>query len=212
VRSWIAVAPDLPIIVVDDGGDVSPDLTSYPTVTHIKTDFDIGVSAGRNIGVEAAKTKYVIVADDDNGCSAGSDIGGALSQLVENRLGIVGVGAYWFKESNKVLSITGRSRVAEFTPCDATLNHFIADRELMPRWDSSLKVAGEHVDYFLECRRQGVGVAATPLLDYYYTRRAASKADWQYRGFRRRSYQCAVKAKWGLRRIGRWVVLPEKAP
>jgi hypothetical protein len=209
VRSWLAVVPRIPIIVVDDGGDVTPDLSEFPSVTHMKTDFDVGLSAGRNIGVAAAGTRYVVVADDDNACTRETDLPAALDQLKQHDLGILGVGAYWFKESGGALSIIGTTRVASFKRCDGTLNHFLGDRERIPEWDESLKIAGEHVDYFLECRRVGVPVAATPLLGFYRCRHAAWKAAAAYRGYRHRSHLHIVQQKWGYRSISRWGV---KAP
>jgi glycosyltransferase involved in cell wall biosynthesis len=209
VRSWLAVVPRIPIIVVDDGGDVTPDLTEFPSVTHIRTDFDIGLSAGRNIGVNSAETRYVVVADDDNACTRDTDLPAALDQLKQHDLGVLGVGAYWFKESGRSLSIIGNARAASFKRCDGTLNHFLGDREKMPLWDESLKVAGEHVDYFLECRRLRVPVAATPLMDFYRCRHAARKAPAAYKRYRSRSHLHIVKQKWGYRSIGRWGV---KAP
>ena len=208
VRSWLAVVPRIPIIVVDDGGDVTPDLSEFPSVTHIRTDFDVGVSAGRNIGVAAAGTRYVVVADDDNACTRETDLPAALDQLKQNGLGILGVGAYWFKESNKHLTIAGTPRVTSFTKCNATLNHFFGDRDLMPAWDASLKVAGEHVDYFLECRRLEVPVAATPLMGFYRCRHAARKSRAGYKRYRNRSHVHIVKRKWGYRSISRWGVKP----
>ena len=209
VRSWLTVVPRIPIIVVDDGGgDVTPDLSEFLSVTHIRTDFDVGVSAGRNIGVAAAGTRYVVVADDDNACTRETDLPAALDQLKQNGLGILGVGAYWFKESNKHLTIAGTPRVTSFTKCNATLNHFLGDRDLMPAWDASLKVAGEHVDYFLECRRLEVPVAATPLMGFYRCRHAARKSRAGYKRYRNRSHVHIVKRKWGYKSISRWGVKP----
>ena len=206
IRSWLAVVPRIPIIVVDDGGDVTPDLTEFPSVTHIRTEFDIGVSAGRNIGVAAAGTRYVVVADDDNACTRRTDLPAALDQLKQHSLGIIGVGAFWFKESGVTLSISGVDKVASLTRCDAVLNHFIGDRERMPAWDASLKIAGEHVDYFLECRRKEVPVAATPLMGFYRCKRAVKKANPAYKGYReRRSYLETVEKKWGYASIGKWI-------
>jgi hypothetical protein len=205
VRSWLAVAPDIPIIVVDDGGDVSPDLSGFPTVNHIRTEFDIGLSAGRNVGVAAASTRYVLIADDDNGCTRDSDLAGAVAQLQAERVGILGVGAYRFVESDGMLWLPGVPRVTEFTRCDGVLNHFVGDREAMPQWDAAIKLAGEHVDYFLECRKRGVAVAATPLLAFYRTRHAVRTTTApDYARFRRRSFRRAVRAKWGYRAISPW--------
>jgi GT2 family glycosyltransferase len=206
VESWLLSVPGIPIVVVDDGGDVSPDLTAYPTVRHIKTDFDIGISEGRNIGVEAADTRYVLLADDDNGCSLQSDVPAALEQLQAEGLAVLGVGAYRLRDADGCLYISGRPRVEEFTRCDATLNHFVGDRDSMPRWDPLIKIGGEHADYFLEARRIGAAVGATPLLSYYRTWAASRSKDPRYGKFRNRVYMRRVREKWGYRAISRWRV------
>lgn len=55
--------PDIKIIILNDGDN---DLQStIKNVTIINTEFDIGVSAGRNRLVSEVKTKYFITLDDD---------------------------------------------------------------------------------------------------------------------------------------------------
>ena len=195
VRSWLRAVPGIPIVVVDDGGDVTPDLAEFPTVRHIRTDFDIGISAGRNLGIEAAGSRYIILADDDNACTADSNVPAAL-----------GVGAFWFRIDNGNLRIWGKKTVGHFTRCRATLNHFVGDRERMPKWDDRLKVAGEHVDFFLECQKIGALVAGTPLLGFEQTLAELNQGDERYSDFRGRGYQEMVRKKWGLRSISRWRV------
>ena len=209
VRSWLRAVPGIPIVVVDDGGDVSPDLAEFPTVRHIRTEFDIGISAGRNVGIEAAGSRYIILADDDNACTADSDVPAALAQLQERGLAVLGVGAFWFRIHGGCLRISGVPAVKSFARCDATLNHFVGDRERMPKWDARFKMAGEHVDYFLECRRQGAAVGATPLLGFEKTLAEAEATDPRYRDFRARGYGWLVRKKWKLRAVGRWINTPE---
>jgi glycosyltransferase involved in cell wall biosynthesis len=209
VQSWCLVAPGIPIIVVDDGGGVSPDLTPFSNVRHIKTEFDIGVSAGRNIGVAEAETKYVIVADDDNGCRQWCDLDAVISEIESRDVDLLGVGAYTMSVTdNGRLTIEGKPRVEGFTPCDATLNHFIASKDSMPPWDDRMKCAGEHVDFFLECRKRGVKVAGTPMLDFYRTTRASRFASPEYSRHRRRNFTRLVRQKWNLRSVSRWGVVP----
>lgn len=71
------------IIVVDDG-DVSPDLSSFKNVTHIKIPFDSGVSVGRNLLIDSTKTKYYLNLDDDSILSENIDISEAYKILEEN--------------------------------------------------------------------------------------------------------------------------------
>jgi len=54
----------IPIIIVDDG------YANYPcpanrNIKYIKTEFDIGISRGRNIGLSHAQTPYIVTLDDD---------------------------------------------------------------------------------------------------------------------------------------------------
>lgn len=204
VLAWGALLPGVPIVVVDDGGDISPDLSGFANVRHIRTDFDIGISAGRNLGVAAADTRYVFIADDDNAPTAWSDIPAALGCLQNEGLAVLGVGAFWFRKVGRHLRIRGRSRAQGFVRCHATLNHFIGDRDSMPRWDDAIKVGGEHVDFFLECRRIGAAVAGTNALGFYHTKAAALEAPPAYAEHRGRNYMAHVCRKRGLKSIGRW--------
>jgi hypothetical protein len=207
VESWLRSVPGIPIVVVDDG-DVSPDLSAYPSVRHMKMAFDSGLSAGRNLGVAAAETRYVFIADDDNACTMTSDLPAALEQLEREGVAILGVGGYSFHMADRRLAIVGGRRVGKFTRCDAVLNHFIGDRERMPKWDAKIKVAGEHIDFFMQCREQRVPVAGTPLLDFYRCFTAMKKADPRYGKYRRRIFHGMVRRKWNLRSITRWGAAP----
>ena len=59
--------PNIKIIVVDDSRKPfsSADLNIYGNIDLITTEYDVGVSAGRNIALGAVETKYVMVLDDD---------------------------------------------------------------------------------------------------------------------------------------------------
>ncbi|CAG0962044.1 MAG: glycosyltransferase family 2 protein [Rhizobiaceae bacterium] len=57
--------PLTPIVVVDDSRLAIDSAEFDRLTTYLKTDFNIGLSAGRNLGVSAVNTKYTMLIDDD---------------------------------------------------------------------------------------------------------------------------------------------------
>jgi GT2 family glycosyltransferase len=74
VARLLALPDDLQVIVVDNASsDGTPDalLRSFPSVRVIPLERNRG-AAGRNVGVQEARARYVAFADDDSGWEAGS--------------------------------------------------------------------------------------------------------------------------------------------
>lgn len=65
LRSIRDFYPGIRVVVVDDG-DIHPHIEYPQQVTYIRTEFDIGVSRGRNMALDQVKTKYFVTLDDDN--------------------------------------------------------------------------------------------------------------------------------------------------
>jgi glycosyltransferase involved in cell wall biosynthesis len=196
VKSWKLRYPEAEIIVVDDGPPGRrPSLEGISGVRHIKTEFDIGLSAGRNLGVAEAKNDLVFICDDDNACHWETDIAEASRQM--ERLGavIVGVGA----GSLDYRSDAGELRVfMNLTPqspaiCDAVQNHFLARKDALPAWNEKRKI-NNHADFFLMCKERGVVVAATPSITYRKTKKEAV-AERSKAYSRLRSGRCRHMAK-----------------
>lgn len=59
--------PNINVIIVDDSRKSSMDsiIKKYNNIKYINTEYDIGLSKGRNILVENVKTKYFLLCDDD---------------------------------------------------------------------------------------------------------------------------------------------------
>jgi glycosyltransferase involved in cell wall biosynthesis len=210
VQSWKSQYPEADIIVVDDGPpELKPNLKGISRVRHIRTEFDIGLSAGRNIGVSEAKTDLVFICDDDNVCRRDCDIAGAASQMEKYDIDIAGVGAYFFEidEAAGELHVSGYPVVSGVVFCGIVLNHFLATRSSMPRWDEAIKIGFEHPDFFLDCRKLGVKVAATPLIRFRKALAAAQREGGRkyldFRRHRRETYQRIFESKRGLS-YGRW--------
>jgi glycosyltransferase involved in cell wall biosynthesis len=217
VRSWRSQYPEADIIVVDDGPpELKPSLKGISKVRHISTGFDIGLSAGRNIGVSEAKTDLVFICDDDNVCRRDCDIAGAASQMEKHDIDIAGVGAYFFEvdEVAGELRVFGYPIVRNVIFCGIVLNHFLAARGSIPPWRESLKVGCEHLDFFLECRERKVKVAGTPLVSYSKAKAAAQQDNTpRYRRFRyrRRDFSLAFEEARGLR-PGAWRHIRQGVP
>ena len=57
--------PELKIIVIDDSREAMDIAIFDENVEYIHTEFDIGLSAGRNLALSKVKTKYFLLLDDD---------------------------------------------------------------------------------------------------------------------------------------------------
>lgn len=84
----------VPLIIVDDSKKTYKkeiiSLFSDLKITYIVTDFDIGLSKGRNIGINAVRSKYFLLCDDDFEFDERTNIGRAIKILEEEKFDIVG--------------------------------------------------------------------------------------------------------------------------
>lgn len=145
--------PDMPIIVVDDSREANP----IEGVEYIHTDFDIGVSKGRNMGARLTKTKYFMTVDDDNYLTDKCDIKRAIDILEENNLDLIGVeevNCSYFgllvNNGDTVGYMNGNRGVAqEVTFYDFVPALYITPTETAQKfpWDETLKM-GEHFAFF----------------------------------------------------------------
>ncbi|MFG0261672.1 MAG: glycosyltransferase [Novipirellula sp. JB048] len=163
------------IHVLDDG---KPDLrfsANYPVEAAmvdelIETEFDIGLSAGRNRLLNAGDTPFVVFADDDHLVTPRTrlpelvdklnkhsdiDLLAALSND-EERPRLLRSNGHRLRIYRGVLKQRGLIRW-----CHYVGNCFVAHRDILQaiRWDDSLKVE-EHWDFFWRCKIAGVNVAS----------------------------------------------------
>lgn len=145
------------VIVVDDGDIDLPQLDAKV----IRLPFDSGISAGRNTGVIAASTAYVVILDDDFVVNEDHPFDSAAYcmrdwDILTFRILNPRDGSFKHWASNFYLrnSTLHRQELAPnpsllIQPCHMGLNCFIARRQSLidNPWDSRLKV-GEHWDFF----------------------------------------------------------------
>lgn len=185
---------DVEIIVVDDSPHPGTALQD-DNLRYVNTEFDIGLSAGRNLGVSLVNTKYVLISDDDDILVSSKVEVTECIKLLDS-LELVGNGAFDLLESPDGLVVSERTLQSPVERCDATLNFFVARTELLRNnpWDSKMKLHPEHEDFFLSLKRAGALVAGTTLLRYrtYESRPSA------YNALRSRQYLDLFTRKWGF--------------
>lgn len=148
---------DIPIVVVDDSKEILM-FNQDKDTSYLKTEFDIGLSEGRNLGVDSIQTKYFFTCDDDNIFTPNTNLEKA-EQLIElNNLDLLGVkeegndyyglfedsgdGVVKYVRGN--IGTNGEVHFYDFVP-----NLFLMKTESAKRfrWDDELKI-GEHFAYF----------------------------------------------------------------
>ena len=149
--------PSVHIIVIDD----SHEPTDYGNVEYHHTEFDIGVSAGRNLGLSFVKTPYVWHGDDDCEFTMKTDLAKCIELLNAAQVDIIGMeatGVNWkgrFQFDGKIARMIsdpyiridypqGKVEIYDFIP-----NIFVARTEKLRKhpWDERLKT-GEHFAHF----------------------------------------------------------------
>jgi hypothetical protein len=185
--------PEVTVVVVDDGGATGDGIISLP--------FDSGLSAKRNTGVAATKTKYILMGSDDFDFSteeARRGIMRLLSVLEANfRIDVAGghvngdiyegdlivAPGQYIAQTKLVPSETG------ITPCDLVVNYFLARTEsIRPYpWDARMKIGGEHGDWFLTLKENGLRVVAVSGVNITTLPYDRSKEDPRYGDFRGRA-------------------------
>lgn len=153
-------SPKSSIVVVDDSTmeyDYPDPLLNH--INLIRTEPNIGLSAGRNRAVEAVQTPFCFVLDDDHGLQKRSKWLESLSHVPGKWLdGIVGWplryplrrmiigGAEFYKRQNDIAVVA-----TSCESCDIVLNNFLATKDLLQShpWPDSMKTR-EHFTWFYE--------------------------------------------------------------
>jgi glycosyltransferase involved in cell wall biosynthesis len=169
---------EIAIVVVDDSEQpldpVPAEITRY---LHVPFG-SLGVSAGRNYGLRHVETPYVVVSDDDMVFERRTNLARMLTTLKTTRFGVVSCKVFdhdpWrslalgFRRFEGSAEITDGNLVRHFGASSGTLDglpvydvvaqFFMARVETLGRdpWDASLKVAVEHVEFFLRLQEKGV--------------------------------------------------------
>lgn len=194
--------PYMPIVVVDDSK--SPTIIDVPGVHMCIADFDIGISAGRNLGFSFAKTKYVFTCDDDNVVIDSTDLGRAEKLLVASKLDMLGIhevnceyfGTFAQEGDTVRYERANRGEIPGMpvTRYDFIPNLFIATKEAVSAfpWDPELKT-GEHFAYFFSHRDKlqvgytsAVSMGHEPISNHLYMQ-YRSRADGYVKDFMRKN-------------------------
>jgi len=190
IASLRAIAPGLPVVVVDD----SEHPVDIPGVTQLRLPYDSGIGVGRNAGVRAVKTPYLLMLDDDLVMSAATDLGRAVRFLDQHRQADL-VGGRWLTlprcrwEGDLVAegSATCVGAIDELPVVTKTANFFVARTSVVRTvgWDEALKRV-EHADFFIRARGRltavyDAGLACyhcpTPFLRRYQAKRSDTRFD-----------------------------------
>ena len=212
----LRVFGNVPIVVVDDGKPYADTEIALPiNVTYIKTGFDIGLSAGRNLGLNHVWTKYFILMDDDFIVPKKHPFTQDLfDAMAAHDLDVLTVGfkqrggiRYWARDfhiDGRILRLRwpGRHREEWVQPCDLGLNCFLARKEAVAdvMWDPELKVR-EHWDFFLRMKQAGKKVACW-MKPHVHVRQQRVRNTWAYRKYRGRNHFAALaRRKHGIDKV-----------
>lgn len=230
IKSLRKFYPDIKIIVGDDGYEsiYKTKFLKKMKCEYIRLPFDCGITYGRNKLIEKAKTKYVLIGDDDFEYNEDSPLypmkkmlekfdiaGGRVNTLgkLENYQGSVNkVGnTLIFKEFD--LKDLKEYKGMLYGECDIIFNFFIAKREVFKKvkWDENIKVAYEHSDFFLDAKDVGIKVAflSEPIVKHKdenirdvanYTNFRSRKSDKDY-FFKKHKINCIIDFKGRENRI-----------
>ena len=208
---------DRPLIYVLDDG--KPELRFSLTCPDeaamvdrlIETEYDIGLSAGRNRLVEAAQTRMVIFSDDDHVVGPQTRLIDLVRKFESSRLDLLATlskqphrpnpdgSPRLLNSSGGVLHIPRGEyrRIGDIAECAFVCNCFVAHRDILQaiRWDEDLKV-DEHWDFFWRAKIAGVriGVAMDHVFPHIHVDPPA------YTRHRPRFLRAALR-KHGLRKV-----------
>jgi glycosyltransferase involved in cell wall biosynthesis len=170
--------PDIAVHVVDDSEQPLAHVPDGITRYRHEPFNSLGVSAGRNFGLRHVETRYVVFCDDDMVFERRTDLAKMLRTLVSTRFDIVS--CMWmdhepwhsiprgFRRYEGTLDVDARTLVHRLGATRGTVDglpvfdivhqFFVASAERLgpDPWDARMKVAGEHVDFFLGLKERGL--------------------------------------------------------
>jgi GT2 family glycosyltransferase len=168
--------PTLPVVVVDDSQEPLTYIADAHT-TYIHTEYDIGVSEGRNRAVAQVKTPYTLLLDDDYVMTRQTRletflnilqttpfrlVAGEVHDFGKKRLAFCGT----FQKQDDVLSLHQHAHhgvLNGYPVYDFVIQFFLAETSLLQTigWNPSLKTL-DHEEFFWRLHQAGVQVTATP--------------------------------------------------
>jgi len=217
--------PDSPSVLVgDDARDHSAarDAAERWSAEFLGLDHDIGLSAGRNALVDAAKTPYVVVLDDDFVLFPYTDLGRLVSFVASGVFDIAGGTVFhnghethyegWIRLEDEVLRMGPAPARSGPAGVDICYNFLAARREVLQRvrWNPKLKLC-EHQDFFLRCQKAGVKVGYIP--DVQINHMPGQEGVYtEYRKVRANGFFDEFKRAWGIECIQGTPAAPANRP
>ena len=181
--------------------------TIYKMITkkYIRTEYDIGLSEGRNRQVEQCETEYLIIFDDDFLVVENSNLEMLYNIITENKaLDMVGgvkmdegeapdpfkgklevIDGSVCKHINKTIGSIREYKLYDFIP-----NFFITKTSILKefKWDSRMKVAPEHLDFFLTHKNKFLITYTESVMVYHHKSWATTDKDYKKLRMRRDYY------------------------
>jgi len=218
IRSIRWFYPHAKIIVADDSKTKPPKyLKNIKNVKWIELPYDVGLAEGRNQAVQASKSEYVILCDDDFVFTEETKIEKLLEILQhDTNVDVIGgavrvdgeVAKHWSghlrRDNDRILinALSSRWKVmgdAPYRRTDLALNFFAARKDRLIPWDSQWKIGYEHMDFFLTMKERGRKTYFTPsvILGNY---RGTNDIYKEKRGrFRDKEVEKQFCEKWNIR-------------
>jgi GT2 family glycosyltransferase len=215
----------VPTLVLDDSKEplfTQEEQASYqekiPAIRFLRTGYDVGLAAGRNILVDAVETPYVLLLDDDFILNENSKIERLVDALEWGRFDLAGgcIDSAW---SYLALRSPGRLEIKPDIPCFGTpsrqpdyeadgltcfqtdfINNFFLGRTAAlkeVKWDPRLKL-GEHEDFYLRVMDKGLRVGLCRGATSVNDNSCDSTSSYKSKRGRVFDYWVLVFKKWGI--------------
>jgi glycosyltransferase involved in cell wall biosynthesis len=207
ISSWLNQYGDIKIIIIDDSPNiVNHAYNEYKNIMYIYIPKYIGLSYGRNIGMDLAKTEYVFLSDDDNLPPDPNILENMYRIISTSDIDILGSVAHTIYKNNLHLECLAMNNVENIQKCDATLNHFLCKKNNIPQWDNNIHIHCEHIDFFLSCLEKKVNVYAYKPLVVHTIKQQCQKHSLynQYRFKSHIPYRKYLLKKWDLNSMESW--------
>jgi hypothetical protein len=216
IRSLRTNYPSIRIIALDDGihSEEKDAFFASSSIEYIKTEFDIGLGAARNILSRAVKTKYILVGDDDFFYTPCCGLHNLLHLMDVADIACGRVeedGKFKDYQCNISRQDDGTLKWTNVVPdyafhdgipyqkVDLAFNFYIAKTaKIRGLWDDRIKVAYEHSDFFLSAKAQGLTAVYTTFATVIHKPLHIPRVHGKYSEFRnRKSDKEWFFLKWG---------------
>lgn len=208
IQSWIECYNRIKIVIIDDSPNFNSNfLTKTNNILYVHIPEYIGLSHGRNIGVNLAKTKYLFLSDDDNLAPLPPILEEMYIIMSQSNIDILGSVAHKIYKSNNHLECLPIDNTQTIQPCDATLNHFLCKKNNIPKWDENIHIHCEHIDFFLSCLENKVNVCAYKPLRVNSIKHKCQEKNSLYNKYRFKDhmpYRKYLLNKWKFNSMESW--------